>query len=165
MGIVDIDHFKSVNDLRSHLLGDEVLRVEAGMIREHCRERDICARYGGDEFTLCLVGTNLDDALAVLERLRALIAHHAWSSLHAALAVTVSVGVAEIFEGDTVATLMERVDLALYRAKEDGRDCVVVDASVSRAASVRTCAPDHDSPGFSVKGEAKVAASTHSMLR
>jgi diguanylate cyclase (GGDEF)-like protein len=126
VGIIDIDHFKGVNDLRSHQLGDEVLRVVAEMIREHCRERDICARYGGDEFTLCLVGANLDDALGVLERLRALVARHAWSQMHPALAVTVSVGVAEIFEGDSIATLMERVDLALYRAKEAGRDCVVV---------------------------------------
>jgi len=129
VGIIDIDHFKSVNDLRSHQLGDDVLRVVAGMIREHCRERDICARYGGDEFTLCLVGANLDDALGVLERLRALVAHHGWNHLHPALAVTVSVGVAEIFEGDTAATVMERVDLALYKAKEAGRDCVVVGAA------------------------------------
>ncbi|HEY2628492.1 MAG TPA: GGDEF domain-containing protein, partial [Usitatibacter sp.] len=126
IGIIDIDHFKSVNDLRSHQLGDEVLRVVAEMLREHCRERDICARYGGDEFTLCLVGANLDDALSVLERLRALVARHAWSRLHPALAVTVSVGVAEIFEGDTAATVMERIDLALYKAKEAGRDCVMV---------------------------------------
>jgi diguanylate cyclase len=126
IGIIDIDHFKTVNDLRSHQLGDEVLRIVAEMIREHCRERDICARYGGDEFTICLVDANLDDALGVLERLRALIAHHAWNSLHPALAVTVSVGVAEIFEGDSVDSVMERVDLALYKAKESGRDCVVV---------------------------------------
>jgi diguanylate cyclase (GGDEF)-like protein len=126
VGIIDIDHFKSVNDLRSHLLGDEVLRVVAGMIREHCRERDICARYGGDEFTLCLVGANLDDALAVLERLRALVSRHAWDRMHPALSVTVSVGVAEIFERETADALMERVDLALYEAKEAGRDCVVV---------------------------------------
>ncbi|MFZ3322750.1 MAG: GGDEF domain-containing protein, partial [Usitatibacter sp.] len=127
VGIIDIDHFKSVNDLRSHLLGDEVLRVVAEMIRGHCREGDICARYGGDEFVLCLTGANLDDALGVLGRLRALVARHAWSNLHPALAVTVSVGVAEVAEVDTAASLMERVDLALYRAKESGRDCVVVD--------------------------------------
>ena len=99
------------------------------MIREHCREGDICARYGGDEFVLCLTGANLDDALGVLGRLRALVARHAWSNLHPALAVTVSVGVAEVADGDTAASLMERVDLALYRAKESGRDCVVFDAA------------------------------------
>ncbi|HLX22808.1 MAG TPA: GGDEF domain-containing protein [Usitatibacter sp.] len=129
VGIIDIDHFKSVNDLRSHLLGDEVLRTVADMIRGHCREGDVCARYGGDEFVLCLAGANLDDALGVLGRLRSLVARHSWSTLHPALAVTVSVGVAEVFEGDTPATLMERVDLALYKAKESGRDCVVVDAA------------------------------------
>ena len=127
VGIIDIDHFKSVNDLRSHQLGDEVLRIVAGMIRGHCREGDVCARYGGDEFVLCLAGANLDDALAVLERLRALVAHHPWSALHPALAVTVSVGVAEVAAGDTAASVMERVDVALYRAKDSGRDCVVID--------------------------------------
>jgi len=135
VGIVDIDHFKSVNDLRSHLLGDEVLRAVAQMIREHCREGDICARYGGDEFTLCLVGANLDDALGVLERLRALVARHAWSTMHPALVVTVSVGVAELAQGDSVERVMERVDLALYKAKESGRDCVVVDSACASAGS------------------------------
>ena len=135
VGIVDIDHFKSVNDLRSHLLGDEVLRAVAQMMREHCREGDICARYGGDEFVLCLVGANLDDALGVLGRLRALVARHAWHTLHPALAVTVSVGVTEVAEGDTAAHVMERVDLALYKAKESGRDCVVVDSACAPAGS------------------------------
>jgi diguanylate cyclase (GGDEF)-like protein len=129
VGIIDIDHFKSVNDLRSHLLGDDVLRAVADMIRAHCREGDTCARYGGDEFVVCLAGANLDDALGVLGRLRSLVARGPWSTLHPALVVTVSVGVAEVFEGDTPASLMERVDLALYRAKESGRDCVVVDAA------------------------------------
>jgi diguanylate cyclase (GGDEF)-like protein len=128
VGIVDIDHFKSINDVCSHSVGDAVLRTVAHMISAHCREGDVSARYGGDEFVICLVDARLDAAMTMLERLRSLVEVHDWSAMHADLNVTLSIGVSEIEVNDSVATLMHRVDLALYRAKHAGRNRVVGDA-------------------------------------
>lgn len=125
VGIVDIDHFKHINDAFSHGAGDSVLRVVAGMIGAHCREGDVSARYGGDEFVVCLLGARLDGAVKVLERLRGLVAGHAWADLPPDMRVTLSIGVTELDPGDTVASLMQRVDAALYRAKHAGRNCVM----------------------------------------
>ena len=128
IGIVDIDHFKAINDACSHSVGDAVLRTVAHMIGAHCREGDVSARYGGDEFVICLVDAHLDAAMTMLERLRGLVEGHDWSALHPDLMVTLSIGVSEIEANDSVATLMHRVDLALYRAKHAGRNRVVGDA-------------------------------------
>jgi diguanylate cyclase (GGDEF)-like protein len=128
VGLIDIDHFKSINDLQSHSVGDTVLRTVAGMIGAHCREHDVSARYGGDEFVVCLVGARLDGAMKVLERLRGLVAGHDWAGLPEGLRVTLSIGVAEAEPADSVGTLMHRVDVALYRAKRAGRDCVLADS-------------------------------------
>ena len=124
VGIVDIDHFKAINDAFSHGAGDSVLRLVANMIGAHCREGDVSARYGGDEFVVCLVGARLEGAIKVLERLRTLVAEHAWAGLPPDMRVTLSIGVTELDPGDTVASLMHRVDAALYRAKRAGRNCV-----------------------------------------
>ncbi|HUL95331.1 MAG TPA: diguanylate cyclase [Usitatibacter sp.] len=124
VGIIDIDHFKSINDRHSHSLGDAVLRSVARIIGGHCREGDIAARFGGDEFVVCLRDTRLEDAVAVLDRLRAVVENHDWHALRPGLEVTLSVGVAEIETGDSQDSLMEKVDRALYRAKGAGRNCV-----------------------------------------
>ena len=129
VGIIDIDHFKAINDRHSHSLGDAVLRAVARMIGNHCREMDIAGRFGGDEFVVCLMDTRLEDAVAVLERLRAVVENHDWGSMRGGLRVTLSVGVAGIEPGDTEDSLMEKVDRALYRAKNAGRNCVARDAA------------------------------------
>jgi diguanylate cyclase (GGDEF)-like protein len=128
VGIVDVDHFKAINDGHSHAVGDTVLRTVAAMIGAHCREGDVSARYGGDEFVLCLIGARLESAAAGLERLRNLVADYPWGDVHTDLRVTLSIGVAEVESGETVAALMQRVDAALYRAKRAGRNCVIGDA-------------------------------------
>ena len=127
LAIADVDRFKAINDNFSHTLGDAVLRTVAGMISAHCREGDVSARYGGDEFVVCLIGTPMDAAAMVFERLRSLVASHAWDELHPGLAVTLSIGVTDIRADDTVGSLMQRVDAALYRAKKEGRDRVAFD--------------------------------------
>jgi diguanylate cyclase (GGDEF)-like protein len=125
VGIVDIDHFKAINDAYSHAAGDAVLRTVASMIGAHCREGDVSARYGGDEFVVCLVGARLEGSLKVLERLRCIVAEHTWTDLPPEMHVTLSIGVTEVDPSDTVATLLHRVDAALYRAKRAGRNCVM----------------------------------------
>jgi diguanylate cyclase (GGDEF)-like protein len=126
VGIVDIDHFKEINDAYSHGAGDSVLRLVANMIKAHCREGDVSARYGGDEFVVCLVGARPEGAVKVLERLRDIVAEHVWTDLPPEMRVTLSIGVTELDPGDTVASLMQRVDAALYRAKRAGRNCVMM---------------------------------------
>ena len=124
MAMVDIDHFKEVNDCFSHVVGDKVLRLVAQMIRSHCRGGDVAARFGGDEFVVCLIGASLEAALPIMEKLRAFVEHHAWATIHPGLRVTVSIGVAQIFKGDDVAALLTRVDGAMYGAKKAGRNGV-----------------------------------------
>lgn len=126
VAVVDIDHFKTVNDGFTHTLGDSVLRTIAGMIRVHCREGDLSARYGGDEFVLCLLGTSSSSGAQVFDRLRSVVASHDWSALQPNLHVTLSIGVTEFTRQDNLESLLKRADEALYKAKNLGRNRVVI---------------------------------------
>jgi two-component system cell cycle response regulator len=127
--LVDLDHFKRVNDGYGHLAGDEVLRAMGGLLHEAARSVDMVARYGGEEFVVVLPETPLEGALAVAERLRERVARHPFSTGgHARVSLTVSVGVATFPAPglDSVDALFARADAALYRAKEEGRNRVRV---------------------------------------
>lgn len=117
----DIDHFKRVNDTRGHLVGDDLLRELAGLVMEHIRSLDTLFRYGGEEFLVTVPHVALDGALRMAEKLRVLVAGHVFAH---DLRITISLGVAQLIPGETGDTLMRRVDTALYRAKEGGRDRV-----------------------------------------
>jgi two-component system, cell cycle response regulator len=131
--IVDIDHFKAVNDRYGHQVGDEVLVEVARRIRDATRVPDVVARYGGEEFVVLLPGTPAEGAVATAERIRRAVggapvlvegAHRAGSDL--ALAVTCSVGVAAYPDhGRTVAGLLRSADVAMYAAKNHGRNRVM----------------------------------------
>lgn len=124
--LVDLDHFKAVNDEYGHEVGNLVLIQTAQLIRQSLRKLDIPCRYGGEEFTLILPNTALRDALMVAERVRSLIATTPLKFDGGSLALTASIGV-DIFnrqDDDTVETFTARVDAQLYRAKESGRDRV-----------------------------------------
>lgn len=124
---MDIDHFKSVNDTFGHLTGDEVLRTVARLIMLDCRDSDACFRYGGEEFVVLLMGANKDKGFSTANRIRGVIQAHDWTRTHPALtSLTVSIGVAELKPDDTPARWLERADQALYRAKNGGRNRVVV---------------------------------------
>jgi diguanylate cyclase (GGDEF)-like protein len=124
LGLLDLDHFKRINDEHSHLTGDEVLRVCARLLRAACREDDVVARLGGEEFALLLPEADIETATAVCERVRQRIAHHDWSSVAEGVVVTASVGVVEVpAEGPDAA--FARADANLYMAKAAGRDRVV----------------------------------------
>jgi diguanylate cyclase (GGDEF)-like protein len=123
--IADIDHFKRINDTFSHSLGDAVLCQIATIMRENCRSSDTVARYGGEEFVLVLPETSLALATDIAERIRCAVAEFAWANLHPALAVTVSLGVAERQSLKTPEELLTIADQRLYKAKHQGRNRVV----------------------------------------
>jgi two-component system cell cycle response regulator len=123
--LIDIDHFKRINDTWGHAAGDAVLEGFAARIMREMRAMDIAARFGGEEFILIFPGTRANEALEAAERVRAAVARDAFDSPEGALSVTVSVGVAEALPGDDVEDLLGRADAALYEAKASGRNQVV----------------------------------------
>lgn len=123
--LLDIDHFKSVNDRFGHDVGDEVLRQVAACCRRSLREVDVFARYGGEEFVVFLPGANLTEAAErTAERLRRAVGADTIAVPDGELRVTVSLGVAQI-DDDGLEASLKRADQALYEAKRSGRDRVV----------------------------------------
>ena len=123
--LLDIDHFKLVNDTHGHGAGDDTLRAFAQRVREHLRQGDTCARYGGEEFVVVLPGTTLVAAIEVAERLRQGVADASLMSMPLVRA-TVSIGAAQHAIGETVEQLLARADSAVYAAKRGGRNQVRV---------------------------------------
>jgi diguanylate cyclase (GGDEF)-like protein len=122
--LLDIDHFKRINDTYGHQAGDAVLREFAATVERQIRESDSFGRYGGEEFLLMLPETSINEARTLAERVRANIASLRVPDLPD-LAVTVSIGVAEFRIGETIAQTVARADEALYEAKSSGRNRVV----------------------------------------
>ncbi len=126
VAILDLDHFKSVNDRFGHLIGDDVLRMFCQSVQSALRSTDRFARYGGEEFVVLLTATVTADAAAiVMERIRLSIQSLDWSAMAPGLAVTVSAGITSFRSGESVEELLGRADAALYEAKDKGRNCVV----------------------------------------
>lgn len=130
VALVDVDHFKAVNDTYGHAVGDSVLRTLVTLMREGIdgpAPDAFCARYGGEEFALVLSGATPDDAVATCEGIRARVEDHDWTAIAPDLRVTVSVGVGCLetaTEGDPTPAALERVDELLYVAKRTGRNAV-----------------------------------------
>lgn len=127
--IFDIDHFKRVNDHYSHKVGDQVLQKLAERCQKTSRAIDLISRYGGEEFVILMPETNLESASRAAERLRQFIMNEPFPTDSGALRITVSLGIAEARATDTLHTLIERADAALYKAKSAGRNRVVADES------------------------------------
>lgn len=123
--LMDLDHFKQINDHFGHDTGDEVLRRVAGLIRRHCRGGDLAARYGGEEFLLALAGVPQAEVLAIGERLRQSLADTDWRAVRDGLHVTVSIGIVHAAEAADSGALLTLADQRLYRAKIEGRNRVV----------------------------------------
>jgi diguanylate cyclase (GGDEF)-like protein len=124
VAIADLDHFKVVNDELGHPVGDQALRQSAALMRRHCRLSDQVARIGGEEFALILPAMTRDDAIAFCETLRSALAGHDWRTIHADLALTVSIGVAQWDGTAELDELVNMADAQLYRAKRAGRNQV-----------------------------------------
>ena len=124
VALLDIDHFKKINDSLGHQAGDEVLRHLAGALRKASRASDLVVRWGGEEFLFVFPGTDDEQAAGIVERLRATLASTpiVLERGGAPVPVTISGGVAGAIPGDTPATLVDRADKGLYRAKETGRN-------------------------------------------
>lgn len=131
--MVDVDYFKKFNDTHGHIVGDQLLRLIAQVLRDNIRECDLAARYGGEEFVVVLPGTELGACKEVAERLRGRISNAKLTRRTTGQAigsVTVSIGIAQFRAGETAETLIERCDLGLYRAKRTGRNRVVTEFEV-----------------------------------
>jgi diguanylate cyclase (GGDEF)-like protein len=136
IALIDLDHFKAINDLYGHACGDRVLREFARLSRGTVRGSDVFGRWGGEEFLLAMPGATLDVALAVVERLRALALTIGLPGSDASLRVSLSAGLAvNEAQANTLDALVARADVALYRAKHDGRNIVRVDDGNSDTAS------------------------------
>lgn len=122
--MLDIDHFKQVNDQFGHAVGDEALRSMVGVCKNHLRVNDLLARFGGEEFVVLLPNTRMEEARETAERLRSQVAGAV--GLGAGKPVTISVGVAQMNAADaSFEAAIKRADDALYQAKRSGRNRVV----------------------------------------
>lgn len=128
VALMDIDYFKKINDKHGHLIGDHVLKEIAAIARRSLRESDVICRWGGEEFLLLLKNCSLEKATSIAENLRSTIAANDFSRTtdlaKGRLSLTVSMGVAECKSQESEDSVFERADVALYQAKENGRNSV-----------------------------------------
>jgi diguanylate cyclase len=125
--VIDVDHFKLINDTHGHLLGDRVLRAIGQILQANIKGRDIAARLGGEEFAVLLLGTSSQGAQVLAEQIRLAVARgriRLIDGTELAGAITVSIGIASARAGEDFDALLARTDAALYRAKRDGRNLV-----------------------------------------
>ena len=128
--MLDLDHFKAINDRHGHAAGDRALKHTAAALKAELREVDAIGRFGGEEFLVLMPGATVETALPVAERLRAALVTDAPRLEGATLLLSASFGIAQWREPEEdTSRLLLRADAALYRAKLRGRDCVVVEAS------------------------------------
>jgi diguanylate cyclase (GGDEF)-like protein len=136
LSIADIDHFKKINDGHGHAMGDEVLAQFGELLCLQMRPTDTAARIGGEEFVVLMPHTKIREALATAERLRTAMVERKFGPLKES--ITVSVGVAELQNGEDGDALLKRADRALYRAKRAGRNQVVAANSAEDAVPLET---------------------------
>ena len=124
MIIADIDFFKKINDTFGHAAGDKVLKTVARVLQTNLRDTDFIARFGGEEFVILMPETQMDAATKVAEKLRTTIMECPFHSSNRKVPVTMSFGVCEFKKGDTIDSVFDKADKALYQAKESGRNKV-----------------------------------------
>ncbi|HZW12529.1 MAG TPA: sensor domain-containing diguanylate cyclase [Noviherbaspirillum sp.] len=129
--VFDIDHFKTINDRHGHAAGDDLIRRFAHIIQHEIRDVDYVARYGGDEFVLLLTNTTAEAAVAPVSRIRQAVSAYPWAQYLPGMSLTTSAGVAEFRAGETADDTFRRADRALYKAKVQGRNQVVVDEGIA----------------------------------
>jgi len=125
--MADIDHFKAVNDTYGHLAGDEILVAVAKVLHDVCRQSDSAVRFGGEEFAVLMPLTSSEEAISLAERIRSLVEGLHPDTEAGPVAVTISIGVASHSQSEILADTIKKADVALYRAKESGRNKVCID--------------------------------------
>ncbi len=128
--MIDVDHFKHVNDTYGHKAGDKALVLIADQLRNHLRESDFLARFGGEEFVVLMPETGLDSAIVAAEKLRAAVEQCQFHYQNTQVNITVSAGLAQLRKDDSSESLFQRADEAMYRAKEAGRNQCLVESPV-----------------------------------
>jgi len=123
--LLDIDYFKRINDRRGHAAGDRVLERIGSIVQQAMRKEDYVGRWGGEEFIIVLPNTSQGFALAMAEKLRILIFDELFEPSQP-LNVTASFGIGDIMDDEDFASVFKRVDDALYKAKNQGRNCCVL---------------------------------------
>jgi len=126
LAVVDIDHFKQVNDQYSHLVGDKVITEVARILKREVPHYAKCARWGGEEFTVLLPDYDLANAKTVMENVRKIVAAHDFSLIGSTLKVTISIGLASVDGAKDHDRMLTHADQALYTAKENGRNQVTI---------------------------------------
>jgi len=121
--MIDVDHFKKYNDTYGHLEGDLVLKKLGNVLRRCVREQDTVIRFGGEEFSVIMPGSTLEESRVMAERVRKAIAEERFPNQ----GITVSIGVSSRSGEDDIDTLLKRADEALYDAKANGRNCVATE--------------------------------------
>jgi len=139
--LIDIDHFKQINDRHGHLAGDKVLRTIARSIRGTLRASDILCRWGGEEFLVVVKNTNLGQAQTLAEKIRRVIETSGVQYKTERISVTASIGISMLHEGDNPDRMISRADDAMYAAKEQGRNRVQAESE-----SAATATPRHPLP-------------------
>jgi two-component system cell cycle response regulator len=135
--LLDIDHFKHINDSRGHASGDLVLAAVARTLKQSLRNADVLTRWGGEEFVLALPSTPLSAAFEVAERVRASLEKLALTDTHGEpVRVTASLGVASLREGDTIEAIIDRADRTMYLAKSRGRNRVCAEDGATSSGRV-----------------------------
>jgi diguanylate cyclase (GGDEF)-like protein len=125
VAMIDLDNFKSVNDRFSHLVGDEVLRIAAKLLRTSCRDVDVVGRYGGEEFTLILIETTAAQGAKICAEILKQFREYPWTQVHPGLEkLTASVGVCDNNGKESPREMVATADELLYRAKKQGKDRV-----------------------------------------
>ncbi|MCC6202703.1 MAG: GGDEF domain-containing protein [Gammaproteobacteria bacterium] len=135
LAVIDVDNFKQINDSYGHAAGDKVLTTIAIRLQEHLRASDHLSRFGGEEFLLILPETGLRDAEAVVDKLRTMIAKCRFHYKTMPVSITVSCGVAEFQEGDSIQQVFDRADEAMFLAKRRGRNLCLTERECSETAA------------------------------
>jgi diguanylate cyclase (GGDEF)-like protein len=122
----DIDHFKLINDTYGHLVGDTVLMQLSKQIKELIRDIDLFGRYGGEEFIIILPDTSIDQGMIMAKRLLNKVEMYKFLANNIEFNVTISIGITEYIQNETIDKFIERTDEALYDAKKSGRNCIKI---------------------------------------
>jgi diguanylate cyclase len=144
VAMLDLDHFKRINDVYGHLGGDVVLQAFARLAEHGFRDTDQVARWGGEEFLVLMPATGTQSAVAAAQRLLSTVRQARFPELSPDLRVTVSIGMAVSREGESTASLIDRADRALYEAKAGGRDRIVVSNNNPPDEAARGATPTKD---------------------